>query len=107
MFKINPTNIQPNNTNYMINKDASFKPVKFRGASFEPIRPEHFQVKIDDTVVFKQRIGTEPTVRPKDTGFISTMYDKLITALADNSEKYIEIEEDNFPAYEYKVWYYA
>ena len=107
MFKINPTSVQQIYPNNIMKPKASLNPVKFTGASFEPIRPEHFQVRIDDAVVFKQRIDTEPTFRPKDTGFISRMYEKLIKALADNSTENIEPKADALDGYEYKFWYYA
>ncbi|MEW5818682.1 MAG: hypothetical protein AB1782_00700 [Cyanobacteriota bacterium] len=75
------------------------KQVKFNGASFEPIRPEHFIIRVDDTVVVAKKSDTK--------GFFGRMYDKLIKILADNSKEIIELEENSILPFEYKISYYA
>lgn len=102
MFNNNLQAIQPINPHRVNPANVKTKPVNFQGASFEPIRPEHLRIKVDDTVVYKETPDSK-----QNEGFFARIYRQFIEMLARNSQEFIEIEQESGLPFEYKISYYA
>lgn len=96
-----------NTQKYLVNQRAlNSNQVSFKGASFEPLRPEVIQAKIDESLMIAKESGQaeESSILRKVFG---PLYDKMIDALAKHSEEFIEIEESSALPLEYRLNYYA
>lgn len=96
-----------NTHKYLIaNNHINANKVSFKGASFEPMRPEIIQAKIDNSLIMAQEAG-----QTEKHSFLrkvfGPLYDKVVNALANNSQEFIEIEQTSGLPLEYRLNYYA